>query len=579
MLPEVATLPPRHEPERANIARESRWWWQAGLGVVAPLLALAFLLLPACAAPDADGDGTPDAEDCAPEDPAIHPGADEACDGLDTDCDGEVPPEELADADGDGFAGCVDDCDDEDPAVHPGVVDVGRRVDDDCDGRKDEDIDVSGAAPLQGVMSILDAWTIFVEGEDYPGWALPLAEVAAPGDVNADGFDDLLVSNARGLAFLFYGPFCRGTYETDDADARLSLPESSAWFLRSIFDVGDLNGDGYDDVHFNSWVWFGPLMGDYTQADADLTFSSGHNMSAIEWLASGDWNGDGQGDLALGSFVAGGWPPTTEVDEDGYPVDGYTGQVALVMGPFLDGVADAATADAWLIGEGGGHDAGKAVASAGDVNGDGLDDVIVGAPAYRGPDGYPLLGATYLALSPFAGNTYLADAHARWVGGEGGVPRSGRQVLGPGDVTGDGVPDVVVAGTGCPVHVLDGSTPPGTYTLGVDVGPVFDDIDGAGLAGGRGDLNGDGRDDFIVGAGMRDALMLGTIPTEVSIETWEPRFDSTGVYSGPTYLRTVDGAILGDTTQDGYDDFAFVGHGSSSVGLEDVVAVFLGSGL
>ena len=54
---------------------------------------------------DSDGDGFMDSDDCAPDDPEIHPGAEERCNGLDDDCDG-APAADEADADGDGFAVC-----------------------------------------------------------------------------------------------------------------------------------------------------------------------------------------------------------------------------------------------------------------------------------------------------------------------------------------------------------------------------------------------------------------------------------------------------------------------------------------
>ena len=94
-----------------------------------------------------DEDGEASCTDCGPTDPAIHTGATEACDGLDGDCDGVVPADEL-DTDDDGFWGCTGDCDDTDDDVHPDRPEWCDATDHDCnglDGSEDQDGDTRPA--------------------------------------------------------------------------------------------------------------------------------------------------------------------------------------------------------------------------------------------------------------------------------------------------------------------------------------------------------------------------------------------------------------------------------------------------
>ena len=78
-------------------------------------------------------DGYVQCEDCDDNDPNTYPGANEICDGLDNDCDGQVPPEEI-DWDNDGYSECMGDCDDDDVDINPGMPEICDGKDNDCDG-------------------------------------------------------------------------------------------------------------------------------------------------------------------------------------------------------------------------------------------------------------------------------------------------------------------------------------------------------------------------------------------------------------------------------------------------------------
>jgi N-acetylneuraminic acid mutarotase len=140
---------------------------------------------------DLDADGySACANDCNDGNPSIHPGAADTCNGLDDNCSGSVD-EGFPDLDGDGFAACVD-CNDANPAVHPGAGDVCNGLDDNCNGAKDEGFADSDS----------DGWAVCVDCNEFDPSIHPGApEVCDAADNDCDGaVDDGFDLDADGIS-------------------------------------------------------------------------------------------------------------------------------------------------------------------------------------------------------------------------------------------------------------------------------------------------------------------------------------------------------------------------------------------
>jgi hypothetical protein len=333
--------------------------------------------------------------------------------------------------------------------------------------------------------------------------------VSTAGDVNGDGADDVIIGAHgydngeidEGRAYLYHGS-ALGISATPDWIAEGD--RSIAYFGRSVSTAGDVNGDGYADVvvgaynydndqarEGRAYLYHGSAAGlsaapDWTaEGNRDYAFF-GHAVST-----AGDVNGDGYTDVIVGAYS----------DSNGEPnegrADAYFGSAA--------GLSD--TADWTAEGNQVGAYFGRSVSTAGDVNGDGFADIVVGAYFYE--NGEPGEGMAFVYHGSSAGLSTFADWTAE--GNQHGAA-FGESVSTAGDVNGDGFADVVVGA----YSIDNGETDEGRayvyhgsaagLSLAANWTAESNQIDshfGISVST-AGDVNGDGYADVIIGANEYD---------------------------------------------------------------------------
>ena len=486
------------------------------------------------------------------------------------------------------------------------------------------DIDLANLTPTQG-FSLLGA-----SSDDNAG-----TSVSSAGDVNGDGIDDLIVGapgygGGSGAAYVVYGSsgvipsvINLGTMNLSQGFAITGMSADDG-VGHSVSSAGDVNGDGLDDLiigaptvgfgFFDSQLGFGAqgaayvIYGKQGGAGADIDLGAmlpGQGFTLLGTLpdfagvsvsAAGDVNGDGIDDILIGTLYHSG-------------DNGYAGAAYVVYG--TDGPRDAvvdlgaltAREGFTISGEAEGDAAGGRVSAAGDVNGDGVDDLIVGASSNDG--GAEDAGAAYViygvksipneidltALKPREGFTITGA----WAGDFAGF-----SVSSAGDVNGDGIDDFIVgakeanAGTGA-AYVVYGTT--GSTHADIDLGELTSgqgftihggNGDYAGISvSSAGDINGDGIDDLIVGAYKNDAggddkgaayVIYGS-STEPSLGgvnldalTSGQGFAITGAANGDRLGFSVSAA--GDVNGDGVDDL-IVGAPENNAGDDNAGAAYV----
>jgi len=542
---------------------------------------------------DADRDGhdldTRGGDDCDDDRDDVNPDADEHCNRIDDDCDTEVDEDSAIDAptwhedadgdtwglDGTGVTSCVGpdgtvdragDCDDDDPLENPGEVEIcGDGLDNDCDGspsscglasvadlgdadhvlrgtsRDDDagDWDGDGSQDLligaPGAGSTGEAYAVLgpiTSGGLLPAVATTLASgpagdtfayaVSSAGDIDGDGLEDLAIGDyldasggrEAGLVSILLGsdlptsgtaPSASYLYEAEGPAARagncLAMP-------------GDVDGDGTDDLLVGAYKARGdtsasgaaylvtrhsPGRDTLGNVGSKLRGESVSDSAGYAVAAPGDVDGDGLGDLLISAPGA---------DSGG----GSSGTVYLVLGGFANAIVSLSSADATLIGDSG-DSAGTALDSAGDQDGDGLPDLLIAATAYN--EGGSFTGATYVVSGLVSGPNALASADATLTG-EGGGDHSGVAVADLGDTNGDGWDDLMIGAYGTDDNGTDSGNAyfvlgPVSGTLGLENADGIWSGEGPSVYAGSslgapGDLDGDGFDDALVGAYLDETI-------------------------------------------------------------------------
>ncbi|MBK6505131.1 MAG: FG-GAP repeat protein [Ignavibacteria bacterium] len=304
--------------------------------------------------------------------------------------------------------------------------------------------------------------------------------------------NDGIATNA-GRAYVYFG----GVALNSVADVVLNGVSANDFFGHSVSTAGDVNGDGYSDViagaPFNdaagnesgrAYLFLGGALMNNT-ADITITGAAAGDNLGHSVSTAGDINGDGYSDILTGAYGN---------DETG----SSAGRAYVHMG----GMDPDNITDAIFSGAAANDNFGISVSSAGDFNGDGFSDIILGA--VNNDAGGSDAGRAYLYLNSLTGTDIEDEIYTGAT-----LDYLGYSVSSVGDVNGDGYDDMIIAAIGnnsdrgiAYIH-YGGTVPDNTPDLiltGIAAGDQF-----GWSVSGAGDVNGDGYDDVIVGAPYNDA--------------------------------------------------------------------------
>jgi hypothetical protein len=440
-------------------------------------------------------------------------------------------------------------------------------------GRSDVDL-ATWTKPGQG----LEVWG--AEANDYTG-----VRVAGAGDVNKDGYQDILVGansagrpgkQSAGAVYLVFGSPGRSTNIIDTATT--IVPEGlKIWGAAagdnwgSVSGAGDINTDGIDDFlvggsRFSppsrTWAGAAVVMFGKTSGWADIDLASFTSGSAGFWIwgaaagdncgfsvgSAGDVNGDGSDDLIVGCHAA---SPLSRLGAGtSYVVFGHTTAFTTMdLSAFSTG-----TVGFRIFGPADSDHTGASVSGGGDLNGDGYGDIIIGANLYDGTGDRTDCGAAYVIFGHSAATAFtdidltaLSSSQGFRITGAMANDRLGGSVSRAGDFNHDGYGDIIVGSETSKAVVIFGHSNLTAYP-NVDLGSLAagtvgfivsaNDYQGWSVGGGV-DINRDGVDDVVIAAA---SAYTSSYAVYVLYGRWQFVFTGINLVSGLSSV--VDGSAV-----------------------------------